>query len=126
MIKERAAVSRVKEIVAKRVLLRELAFRHAGRIEITEDEAGVVAPRYKLVEVAELRLERRVVDLQLLMIKAMHDVASFRVCADVIGEVVRNEGQRDVVVGPKRQISIRARRKIWIGLAIQRPRCLVN
>src|SRR5262249_59121017 len=64
VIEERTAVSRVKKIIAKCVLLGELTLRQIGRVDVAENEARIVAPSHELVEIAELRLEHAVVDLQ--------------------------------------------------------------
>ena len=94
MIQERAAVGRVKEFVAQRVLLRELAFRQVCRVDVAEDEARVVAPGDELVEVAVLRFQKAVIDLQLLVIETVHDVTSESIGSNVSCEVVGYQRQR--------------------------------
>src|ERR1700730_17104239 len=119
----------MEEVVAKSVALRELAFRQVGRIDIAKDEARVVAPRDELVEIAQFRLELPVVDLQLLVIETVNDVAGFRVRRDIVCKIVGTQRERDDWVHPPAEIAIRARGKLWIGgerKAGERPRRFVN
>src|SRR5262249_26234563 len=93
MVEKRTSVGGVAELVAKRVLLRKQALGKARRIEVAQDQARVIAPRHELVQVAELRLQSSVIDLKLLVVEAMNDVARLRIRRDVVAEVVRNQRQ---------------------------------
>src|SRR5262249_42538245 len=94
MVEKGTAIGRVEEPVTQSVLLRELSLRQRGGIEVAQDQARVIAPRDKLIQVASLGLQDAVINLELLMIKAMNEIARFRVRRDVRGEVVGNERQR--------------------------------
>ena len=50
------------------------------------------------------------------MIEAMDDIPGFRVLIDVVTKVVRYKWQREVVIRPKREISIWTDRKLRIRL----------
>ena len=81
----------MEEIVAKGVLLRKLAFRQVCRIDVAEDESRIVAPGDEFVQVAVLRFEQAIINLQLLVIKSVHDVTCDGIGRDVSREVVGNQ-----------------------------------
>src|SRR3984893_14229370 len=98
MIQKGAAVSRMEEIVAERVLLRQLAFRQVRRVDVAEDEARIVTPGNELVEVPVLRFKHAIIHLQLLVVEAVHDIASFTIGRNVSREVVGNTRKRHYLV----------------------------
>src|SRR6266567_1699255 len=117
----------MEKIIAERELLRQQALRQIRRIDIGKDETGIVAPGHKLAEVAFLRLERGIVDLQLLGIKTVNDISGSGVRVDVVGEIERYQRQRHIVIGPEREVAVRTRRKIRIGdSVVERARRLVD
>jgi hypothetical protein len=70
VIQERAAESRVEEVIVHRVLLGEQSFGQAAGVEVAHHQAGIIAPGDELVH-------RAAVDLRLLLEKAVNDVAGF-------------------------------------------------
>src|SRR6266496_2975579 len=89
VIEKRTAIGRVEKIITERELLCQLALRQIRRIDIGKNETRIVAPRNKLAEVVLLCLERAIVDLQLLGIKAMNYVSGLDVRVDVVGKIER-------------------------------------
>ena len=127
VIQKRTAVGRVEKIIAKRELLRQRALRQIRRIEVGKNQTGIVTPSHKLAEIAFLRLESAVVDLQLLGIKPMNYISSRGARVDVVGKIERNQRQRHTMIGPKREVAVRTRGKIRIGDSVlARARRLVD
>src|SRR4029077_20300015 len=82
---------------------------------------------HKFVEIAFFRLERAVVDLQLLGIKTVNDISGRSICSNVVGEVERNQRQRHGMIRPEREMTVRTRWEIRIGHSvIERARRLVD
>jgi len=127
VIQKRTAVGRVEKIIAKRELLRQRALRQIRRIEVGKNQTGIVTPSHKLTEVAFLRLERAIVDLQLLGIKTVNDISGSGARVDVVGKIERYQRQRHTMIGPEREIAVRTCRKIRIGDSVAEwARRLVN
>src|SRR5262249_17858124 len=99
-------------------VLRELALRQQGGIEVAQDQARVVAPRDKLIQVALLRLQDTGINLELLVIEAMDDIARFRVRRDVPGEVIGNQWQWDQLCGRQGQLPAHGR-KVGIDTSVE-------
>ena len=109
----------MEEIVTDGIFLGELALGKIRRVDATQHEAGIVAPRDELVHRAFARLEDAGIELKLLVIKTVNDVARCPVARDIFEQAVRHERQRRLAV---------ARRKMQIGAAllIERLRGLVK
>src|SRR5437773_5400551 len=93
MIQERATERGVKKVVTQRVLLRELAFRQVGRVEVAHDQTGIVTPGDKPIHFA-------VIDLRLLMPVAVDDVTSL-VCRQESAVVENVVWEQSVEAGVK-------------------------
>src|SRR5215471_14923007 len=72
----------MKEVIAENVLLCQQPFRQITRIEVTQDQAPAIAPRYELIHFASI-------DLELFVIEAMNQVACRFLGADVLLEIER-------------------------------------
>src|SRR4051794_6940132 len=76
----------MKSVVQQRVLLGKQTLRHCGRVVVTHDEAGGIAPRDELIHFPA-------VDLILLLIKAMDGVASELVGGHIVCRIEGAHGQ---------------------------------
>src|SRR6266481_1472353 len=98
MVEERTAVSRVEEIIANDVLLREFSLRQVGCIEVAQDQAGIVTPGDEFIHGTRLWFKHPVVDLELLVVEAVNDVAGRVRRGRISCQIIWNQRQSRLAV----------------------------
>ena len=86
VVEERAAECGMEEVVGQGVLLGQFAFRQIGRVVVAHHETGGVAPGNELIHLAAI-------DLILLLIVAVDEIAGDVVRLDVLRRIERGDRQ---------------------------------